>query len=141
VHPIRKTGIGHDLRDDRGRTRRWRRLGVHVHLGARDARAQDGLGLERPTVDREPLQHRADLVHIGAGVDQRAESHVTGDAGEAVEPRDDRTGTIRRRDRDALPRDGAVDRGVFVFVITRMVVLMGMDMAVLRHRCAPPRAS
>ena len=30
---------------------------------------------------------REHLVEIGAGVDERAEGHVAGDAGEAVEPR------------------------------------------------------
>ena len=31
---------------------------------------------------------RADLVEVGPGVDERAERHVAGDAGEAVEPGD-----------------------------------------------------
>ena len=38
--------------------------------------------------DRQPLAQVADLVEVGAGVDERAERHVAGDAGEAVEPGD-----------------------------------------------------
>ena len=63
-------------------------LGDDVDLGGGDAAAQHRLGVERPAADRQPLEQLADLVEVGAGVDERAERHVAGDAGEAVEPGD-----------------------------------------------------
>ena len=65
-----------------------RLLGVHVDLGAADAGAHDRLGLELPPADRQALAQLAHLVEVGAGVDERAQGHVAGDPGEAVEPGD-----------------------------------------------------
>ena len=60
--------------------------GVDVDLGTGDAAPQDRLGLELPLGHRQPLEQFLDLVEVGAGVDQRAQGHVAGHAGEAVEP-------------------------------------------------------
>ena len=65
-------------------------LGLDVDLGASEPGTEDGLCVERPSADGDALAQRADLVEIGAEVDERAEGHVAGDAGEAVEPGDDR---------------------------------------------------
>ena len=72
-------------------------VGVDVRLGGGDAAAEHRLGLEPPAVHGQPLDHRAHLVDVGAGVDQRAERHVAGDAGEAVEPGEPRH--VDRRER------------------------------------------
>ena len=65
----------------------------------------------------EPVQQAANLVDIGTGVDERAQGHVAGDPGEAVEPRDRRRSAVvglvtgaawrshtRRRTRCRCPR-------------------------------------
>ncbi len=54
-----------------------------------DAAPQHRLGLEIPTASRGGAGHHgAHLVDVGTGVEQRAERHVAGHAGEAVEPGD-----------------------------------------------------
>ena len=60
-----------------------------LHHGARggDAGPQDGLGPKSPTPERQASQQGEQLGEVGAGVEQAAERHVAGDAGEAVEPR------------------------------------------------------
>ena len=69
-------------------------LGVHVDLRARRCRraARARPRASQPPT-RQPLAQLADLVEVGAGVDQRAERHVAGDAGEAVEPGDGHVST------------------------------------------------
>src|SRR4051794_15014437 len=53
-----------------------------------DAVAHHRLGFKSPSRDGKPATQRADLIEVGAEVDERAECHVAGDAGEAVEPDD-----------------------------------------------------
>ncbi len=43
---------------------------------------------ELPARQRQPAEQPEDLVQVGAGVDEAAQRHVPGDAGEAVEPGD-----------------------------------------------------
>ncbi len=125
VHPVGELGGGHDGGDLGGGARRRVDLGAHVDLGAGDARPQHGLGLEGPAVDRQALEHGAHLVDVGPGVDQRAEGHVAGDAGEAVEPGDRGARSPAGRHGDALPGDGpVVVEVVVVAVVVRVVVIV-----------------
>jgi hypothetical protein len=84
LDPIGQPGLGDEALDVRGGAHH-RGVGVDVDLGAGDAAAQNGLHLQLPAVHGE-RRAGAHLVEVGAGVDQRAERHVAGDAGEAVEP-------------------------------------------------------
>ena len=69
--------------------------GDDVDLGGRDPAPQDRLGFDRPAAHRDAVEHRRDLVEVGTDVDEAAERHVTGNAGEAVEPRHRRHGSSR----------------------------------------------
>ncbi len=85
-HPLGQPGLLEEARDvgpgaDHRRGRR-----VHHHAGGTDAVALGGLDLEGPPRHRDPLDEGPHLVGVGAGVDEGAERHVPGDAGEAVEP-------------------------------------------------------
>ena len=77
-------------RADRRRTVRWwsgSSGAWHDGAGGPQARPLDGLGSERPSRrHRQAGDSVPDLVDVGAGVEQGAERHVPGDAGEAVEP-------------------------------------------------------
>ena len=86
LHPLRKAGLGDEALDVGGgaNDRRVRRL--DVHLGRGDAASEHRLLVDRPPAHRQTLELAANLVEVGPGVDQRAECHVPGDAGEAVEP-------------------------------------------------------
>ncbi len=55
---------------------------------ARQPTSQDGLNRELPALNIEQREKLHDAVKIGTGVDQAAQRHVAGDAGEAVEPSD-----------------------------------------------------
>ena len=78
---------------------------AHVHDRARagDPSAQHRIDSELPTVDGQALEHRDDLGLVGARVEKAAEGHVTGDAGEAVEPRDRAAHRRRRATAKAAP--------------------------------------
>ena len=56
------------------------------HPRTGDAAAHALFDPQVPARKGKPVEQPADLVDVGAGVDERAEGHVTGDAGEAVEP-------------------------------------------------------
>ena len=62
--------------------------GDDVRPGGADATALDALERDRVPVDAEPGERAADLVGVGAGVDQGGQRHVAGHAGLAVEPGD-----------------------------------------------------
>ena len=85
-HAVGQPGLLDERRDVRRRADDRGVLRVHVQLGGRDPAAQHRLGLDRPAADRQALEQGPHLVEVGAGVDQRSERHVAGDAGEAVEP-------------------------------------------------------
>ena len=82
-------------------------VGAHHHVvspddgaGAGDAASDALLELEVPAGQGQPVEEAADLVDVGARVDERAQRHVARDAGEAVEPRHRlRTGDRRRHGR------------------------------------------
>src|SRR4051794_10097233 len=63
-----------------------------LHLDPRTGKSatEHRCRFERPPADGDALAQRAHFVEIGAEVDERAERHVSGDAGEAVEPGDNR---------------------------------------------------
>ena len=65
-------------------------LDRHLDLRRAEPTPRDRLGVDVPSANRQPLTERSDLSKVGAGVDQRAQRHIAGDAGEAVEPRDPR---------------------------------------------------
>ena len=74
--------------------------------GGSDTGPLDVLHLEAPALDREPAEEGRHLVDVGAGVEQRTEGHVAGDAGEGVEPGDGghgRAGPNRRATAQAAP--------------------------------------
>jgi hypothetical protein len=87
-HPFRQTGLG-DQAGDVGRgANDAGLLGPDVGLGGGDAAPEHRLDLQLPALDRELAEQAADLVRVGAGVDERAQRHVAGDPREAVEPGD-----------------------------------------------------
>ena len=101
---IGEPGLLDQGRDVGGRAHDRRLVGVDVGLGRADAAAEHGLRLEAPAVHGEALDHGADLVDVGARVDERAEGHVAGDAGEAVEPGEPGHGMSPEVGRSAVPR-------------------------------------
>ena len=99
-HPGRQPGLLHQTHDVRVRAHHDVVLDGDDGAAGGDTAPQHGLDLEGPPAERQSLEQAQDLVESGSGVDEAAERHVPGDAGEAVEPGD---GPSRRRDR----RDGA----------------------------------
>ena len=88
--PVGQAGLG-DQPDDVGVGAHHLGVGrVHPDVGARQPGPQDRLGLEGPAADGQGDQLAFDQGQVGAGVDQAAEGHVAGDAGEAVPPGDGR---------------------------------------------------
>ena len=86
LHSGRKLGVGHQALDvGRGANHR-RLLDPHVDLGSTDSAPQHRLHLQRPPRQAQPPQDGCHLLDRRASVDQRAQGHVAGDAGEAVEP-------------------------------------------------------
>jgi len=67
-----------------------------------NAVAQHGFEPERPSVNREPIEHVPQLHGIGSGIDQAAQCHVPRYTREAVKPSDAPTTAPGRR--DALAR-------------------------------------
>jgi hypothetical protein len=61
------------------------RVLVHRELGCRHAGAQHALGVDVRVAEREAAERAFQLVERQAGVEQRAERHVAGDAREAIE--------------------------------------------------------
>ncbi len=100
--PLGQPGLLHERGDVGGRAHDGGVLDLDVDLGGRDAAAQHRFGLEPPAAHRQPLDHRAHLVDVGPGVEQRPQGHVPGDPREAVEPGDPRHRPTRR------PRDLAL---------------------------------
>ena len=60
----------------------------HQGPGAGHAAPERLLHLELPAGQGRRCEEEADLVEVGSGIDEGAERHVAGDAGEAVEPGD-----------------------------------------------------
>ena len=58
---------------------------VHAELRRRDAALDHALGGDVPALDAEAAERRLQLVERQAGIDERAEDHVAGGAGETVE--------------------------------------------------------
>ena len=94
---VRKSGLLDQALDVGVGAHDRRLVGGDVNLGAGDAAALHGLGVDVPPTQRETHEVAHDLVEVGAGVDERTEGHVAGDPGEAVEPggRAHRLGLIR----------------------------------------------
>ena len=55
--------------------------------GTGDATADTVFELQVPAGKVQPIEEGAHLIDIGSRVDEGAEGHVAGDAGETVEPR------------------------------------------------------
>ena len=79
-------------------------VGAHHHVvapddgtGAGDAAPDAVFEFQVPAGERKPFEQRADLVDVGARVNERPQRHVARDAGEAVEPRQCGGTRIRRR--------------------------------------------
>src|SRR5258706_11906745 len=87
-HPRRQAGLFYERADVAERADHAGLRGVDAYVGGCNTSTQHRLGLDRPTVDRYALQDAADFGEIGARVDETPESHVAGDAVEAVEPCD-----------------------------------------------------
>ena len=60
-------------------------LGEHRHASRRDPVTRHGGGLERQSGQPERVQARAHVAGVRAGVEQRGEQHVAGDAGDGVD--------------------------------------------------------
>ena len=63
---------------------------VNDGQGGGDTRPQNRLGIETPARKGQPFQESQNLIEIGSGIEKTAESHIPGDAGEAVKPGDRR---------------------------------------------------
>jgi hypothetical protein len=59
-----------------------------LHDGARrrDPTSEHRFSAKVPPVKRQPADEGQDLREVGTGIEQRPQCHVTGDAGEAMEP-------------------------------------------------------
>ena len=66
------------------------RVFVDAELGGRDAGAQDAMSVHVRVADRQAAEGAAQLVERQTGVEQRAERHIAGDAGETIEVKDGR---------------------------------------------------
>ena len=95
--PVGQAGLGDETHDVGVGADHLGVAGPHPHVGAGQPGPQHGHGLERPAADGQGDQLALDQRQVGAGVDQAAEGHVAGDAGEAVPPGD------RRHDRPVFP--------------------------------------
>ena len=62
-----------------------RRVLVHAELRRRDAALHHAVGGNVPALDAEAPERRLQLGQREAGIEQRAENHVAGGAGETVE--------------------------------------------------------
>ena len=63
---------------------------VDAELGGRDAGAQDPLRVNVGVAKRQASERAAQVVERQTGIEQRAERHVAGDAGETIEVKDGR---------------------------------------------------
>ena len=54
--------------------------------GGGNAGPQNRLGIEPPAGKGQTLQEPENLIEISAGIEKTAQSHIAGNAGEAVEP-------------------------------------------------------
>ncbi len=66
------------------------RVLVDLELRCGHARTQNAIGVDVRVAEREAAERPAQIVERQSGVEQRAERHVAGDAGEAVEVQDSR---------------------------------------------------
>ena len=66
------------------------RVLVHTELGRGHAGSQDAIGMDVRIAEREAAERLAQIVERQAGVEQGAERHVAGDAGETIEIQDSR---------------------------------------------------
>ncbi len=89
-HPFRQAGLLDESGDVPRGAHDAALLGVDDDVRRADAAALHRLGVERPPTDGDAPAQLADLVEVGARVDEAAEGHVAGDPAEAVEPRDGR---------------------------------------------------
>ena len=69
---------------------RWAGVLVHVELGRRDAGAEHACRGHVVARHGEAAERALQVVERQPGVEKRAEHHVAGDAGEAVEVQDTR---------------------------------------------------
>jgi hypothetical protein len=92
AHTVGKPGLVEHGGDVAGGADDVGGLGDDVRLGPGDAVAQHRLGVEAPPTDRQAFADPPHLAEVGAGVEQRTECHVAGDATEAVEPGDPASG-------------------------------------------------
>ena len=58
---------------------------MHSELGRRHARPEHAVGGDGVAVERQAAEGAAQIVERQAGVDERTEHHVAGNAGKAVE--------------------------------------------------------
>ena len=86
-HPVGQRRVSDEVQDVAGGSRCRHSFVDHVHLGAGDAASHHLFRLHRPAGHIERRAHVHHLGEWGAGVHQCAQGHVSGDAREAVEPR------------------------------------------------------
>ena len=87
ANTFRETGLLDETGDVRIRTHHGTVVvGMHHQVGGAEARALRGFRADLPSPYRQAADDGLHFIEVGAGVDERPESHVTGDAGEAVEP-------------------------------------------------------
>ncbi len=60
-------------------------FGLHLNVGSSHAIFPDFFGGKLPPRDLEATQFGAEVFHVAAGIDQRAERHVTANARETIE--------------------------------------------------------
>ena len=94
-HPRRERGVL-DHRPDRSVGAADVVTSGDDHPRAGDASAPAFFDPKVPAREGKAVEHAADLLDVGTGVDERAEGHVTGDAGEAVEPGHPDVRSVRR---------------------------------------------
>jgi hypothetical protein len=85
-------------------------LSADVELCRADSCALHTLGPDRITIDGQAAQRRPNLVERNACIDQRADDHVAGSTGEAVEVQNGHNPTILLDARGQLPglRQGVI---------------------------------
>jgi hypothetical protein len=142
MHPVGQLRLGHDGGDHRCGAGRWCRLGMHMHLGAGDTRAQHRLGLDGPAAHWQAAEHGTQFVNVGTSIDERTERHIASDAREAVEPGHPRVWSIGLGDGHALPGDRPIGHDVVLGVGVGVGVDLGMNVITImimwfRHRNAP----
>src|SRR5216684_7596565 len=60
-------------------------FGLHLNVGSSHAIFPDFFGGKLPARDVQATQFGAEVFHVAAGIDQRAERHVTANARETIE--------------------------------------------------------